>query len=141
MLPPLSLLFSTVSMIARTANCDTSLSPATWPPGEFERLEKMTLNRFEQPKPLAVSAGKGLVAGTTEPLAVHAGLDALRKGGNAMDACLATALTGMKRSVMEEQSLCRTRRSYGVRLVEYRGGRAKENFCVRATRECFVLVS
>jgi len=99
-----SLLFSAVLMIARTATCDTSLSPATWPQGEFERLEKMTLNRFERPKPLAVSAGKGLVAGTTEPLAVHSGMDALRKGGNAMDACLATALTGMKTSVMEEHS-------------------------------------
>ena len=104
MLPCLSLLFSAVLMIVRTATCDTSLSPATWPPGEFERLEKMTLNRYERPKPLAVSASKGLVAGTTEPLAVHSGMDALRKGGNAMDACLATALTGMKASVMEEQS-------------------------------------
>lgn len=91
-------------MIARTAICDVSLSPATWPQGEFERLEKMTLNRFERPKPLAVSAGKGLVAGTTEPLAVHSGMDALRKGGNAMDACLATALTGIKTSAVEDPS-------------------------------------
>ena len=93
---PFTLLFPTVLMIARTAICNTSLSPATWPQGEFERLEKMTLNRFERPKPLAVSAGKGLVAGTTEPLAVHSGMDALRKGGNAMDACLTTALTGIE---------------------------------------------
>ena len=95
----LSLLFSAVLMFARTAICDTSLSPATWPEGEFERLEKMTLNRFERPKPLAVSPGRGLVAGTTEPLAVHSGMDALRKGGSAMDACLATALTGIKTSI------------------------------------------
>lgn len=72
--------------------CDVSLSPATWPQGEFDKLERMNLNRFERPKPLAVSQGKGLVAGTTEPFAVHSGMDALRKGGSAMDACLATAL-------------------------------------------------
>ena len=83
-------------MTAQTATCEISLSPATWPQGEYERLERMTLSRFERPKPLAVSDGKGLVAGTTEPLAVHSGMDALRKGGNAMDACLATALTGTK---------------------------------------------
>ncbi|XP_078350937.1 glutathione hydrolase-like YwrD proenzyme isoform X2 [Oculina patagonica] len=80
-------------MTAQTAMCEISLSPATWLEGEFERLERMTLSRYERPKPLAVSAGKGLVAGTTEPFAVHSGMDALRKGGNAMDACLATALT------------------------------------------------
>ena len=74
--------------------CDVSLSPATWPQGEFDKLERMNLNRFERPKPLAVSQGKGLVAGTTEPFAVHSGMDALRKGGSAMDACLATALAG-----------------------------------------------
>ena len=76
--------------------CDVSLSPKTWPQGEFDRLERMTLNRIERPKPLAVSNGKGLIAGTTEPLAVHSGIDALRKGANAMDACLATALAGTK---------------------------------------------
>lgn len=94
MLQCLFLWFSIVLMTAQTATCEISLSPATWPQGEYERLERMTLSRFERPKPLAVSDGKGLVAGTTEPLAVHSGMDALRKGGNAMDACLATALTG-----------------------------------------------
>jgi len=42
---------------------------------------------------LAFSDGKGLVAGTSSALAVHAGTEALRKGGNAVDACLTTALT------------------------------------------------
>lgn len=90
----LSLLVATVLVFKEAAKCDVSLSPKTWPQGEFDRLERMTLNRYERPKPLAVSEGKGLVAGTTDPFAVHSGMDALRKGGNAMDACLATALTG-----------------------------------------------
>lgn len=72
-----------------------SLSPANWTQEEYDRLERMSLNRYERPKPLAVSEGRGIVAGTTEPFAVHSGMDALRKGGNAMDACLATALAGI----------------------------------------------
>lgn len=49
-----------------------------------------------RPKPLAFSSGKGVVAGTTNAFAVHVGMDALRKGGNAMDACLSTAISGKK---------------------------------------------
>ena len=74
-----------------------SLSPKTWPPNEFDRMERMSLNRFERPKPLVVSNGKGLVAGTTEPFVVHSGMDALRKGGTAMNACLAAALAGIQK--------------------------------------------
>ena len=79
----------------KTVRSDISLSPKTWPPNEFDRMERMTLNRFERPKPSSVSNGKSLVARTTEPFAVHSGMDALRKGGTAMDACLATAVAGI----------------------------------------------
>ena len=68
-----------------------SLSPADWPEGEFEKFERLSLSPAE-PKPLALSFGKGMISGTTSPFAVHSGLVALRKGGNAMDACIATAL-------------------------------------------------
>ena len=37
------------------------------------------------------------MAGTTEPFAVHSGMEALRKGGTVMDACLATALAGVQK--------------------------------------------
>ena len=93
-----TLLLVTATLIfLKTIRSDISLSPKTWPLDEFDRMERMTLNRFERPKPLAVSNGKGLVAGTTEPFAVHSGMDALRKGGTAMDACLATALAGIQK--------------------------------------------
>ena len=68
-----------------------SLSPKTWLLRDFQRLEALSQRR---PKPLAFSDGKGLVAGTSNALAVHSGTEVLRKGGNAMDACLTTALTG-----------------------------------------------
>ena len=95
-----TLLLVTAALIfLKTVRSDISLSPKTWLPNEFDRMERMTLNRFERPKPLAVSNGKGLVAGTTEPFTctVHSGMEALRKGGTAMDACLATALAGIQK--------------------------------------------
>ena len=93
-----TLLLVTAALIfLKTVRGDISLSPKTWPPNEFDRMERMTLNRFERPKPLAVSNGKGLVAGTTEPFTVHSGMDALRKGGTAMDACLAIAFAGIQK--------------------------------------------
>lgn len=71
-----------------------SFSPKTWAADDFQRLEALSLlNSRRQPKPLAFSDGKGMVAGTGNGLAVYAGKEALRKGGNAMDACLTTILT------------------------------------------------
>ncbi|KAJ7385719.1 glutathione hydrolase [Desmophyllum pertusum] len=71
-----------------------SFSPKTWLQRDLQRLEALSLQYPQRrPKPLAFSDGKGLVAGTSSALAVHAGTEALRKGGNAMDACLTTALT------------------------------------------------
>lgn len=72
-----------------------SFSPKTWFPRDLQRLEALSLqNSQRRPKPLAFSDGKGLVAGTSSSMAVHAGTETLKKGGNAMDACLTTALTG-----------------------------------------------
>lgn len=72
-----------------------TLSPESWPKEEFDRFERINLIKdYTRPKPLAYSSGEGVVAGTTNAFAVHAGIDALRKGGNAMDACLATAIAG-----------------------------------------------
>ena len=97
----LMLVAATLLKLSDTTVADVSLSPATWPSGEFDRLERMSLSRYERPKPLAVSEGKGLVAATTVPFAVHSGMDAMRKGGNAMDACLATALAGRYTNLTE----------------------------------------
>lgn len=72
-----------------------SFSPKAWFPRDLQRLEALSLQSARRrPKPLAFSDGKGMVAGTSSSLAVHAGTEALKKGGNAMDACLTTALTG-----------------------------------------------
>ena len=98
------MLYSTLLPVTATliflkkVRSDISLSPKTWPPNEFDRMERMTLNRFERAKPSSVSNGKSLVSRTTEPFAVHSGMDTLRKGGTAMDACLATAVAGIQKN-------------------------------------------
>lgn len=71
-----------------------SLSPSTWDAEIFRRLETISLRKNPRPKPLVYSKKQGLVSGTTSVLAVHAGTQALRNGGNAMDACLTTAMAG-----------------------------------------------
>ena len=43
--------------------------------------------------PLRTTGGTGLVASTSSPFAVHAGLETLKRGGNAIDAALTVALT------------------------------------------------
>ena len=70
------------------------MSPKDWPKEDFDRLNSYSAQRYHFPKPLAVSHDDGVVSGTTNSLAVHAGIVALQQGGNAMDACVATALTG-----------------------------------------------
>ena len=66
------------------------LSPKNWPQGE---LQKYTIfnQQYGQPKPLAESS-RAVVSGTSEALAVRAGLEALKQGGSAADAALTTSL-------------------------------------------------
>jgi len=67
-----------------------NLSPANWLEGEFEKYTK--LNRiYGQPKTV-VEGTKGIISGSSEPISVHAGLEALKKGGSAADAVMTTAL-------------------------------------------------
>src|SRR5262245_11147032 len=67
------------------------MSPEAWPPGELEKYWQLqiTTNRPNS----AVEGSKGMVAVTTEAFAARVGLEALRQGGSAADAALATALT------------------------------------------------
>ena len=67
------------------------LSPH-WPEAERLRLEQREAAIW--PTETRVAAGRrGLVTGTASPVAVHAGVEALRQGGTAADAAIATALT------------------------------------------------
>ncbi len=65
------------------------LSPASWPKSELARYSK--LQEDGGPKKLG-KGRRGMVVGTTGPLAVRAGLEALKQGGSAVDAAIATSL-------------------------------------------------
>jgi gamma-glutamyltranspeptidase/glutathione hydrolase len=67
-----------------------SLSPEKWPAGEVEKYMKLEQEWGGNP-PLAEGA-KGAVCGTSGVFAVRAGLEALKQGGSAADAAMATSL-------------------------------------------------
>jgi gamma-glutamyltranspeptidase/glutathione hydrolase len=70
---------------------NVNLSPATWPNAEYERfLKAQDIDRTEA----GVATGRnGAVTVAYNGLAARAGLEALKQGGNAIDAALTTALT------------------------------------------------
>jgi gamma-glutamyltranspeptidase/glutathione hydrolase len=68
------------------------LSPQAWPEAERLRLEQAEAALWPT-QARAVAGTRGLVTGTASPVAVHAGAEALRHGGTAADAAIATALT------------------------------------------------
>jgi hypothetical protein len=88
-----------------TAGCGRSSDPASvlsefspdrWPQHDRDRyLAFQSLSDSDAPKRLqqAAVSSKGMVAGTSDPFAVHAGLEILKHGGSAADAALTTALT------------------------------------------------
>jgi gamma-glutamyltranspeptidase/glutathione hydrolase len=68
------------------------LSPSKWKPEEKARVEQAEM--IPWPSQARVVEGKsGLVAATMSPIAVHAGVEALRQGGTAADAAATVALT------------------------------------------------
>jgi gamma-glutamyltranspeptidase/glutathione hydrolase len=72
--------------LAATASAQVDLSPARWPAGEAERVMRAAASRALVEHPTA------MIAGTTNPLAVRAGREALQRGGSAVDAAITTSL-------------------------------------------------
>lgn len=68
------------------------LDPASW---EAATLDSLIAESAVYGEPASVSAlaASGVIGATSTPLAIHAGLVALRAGGTAADAAVATALT------------------------------------------------
>lgn len=69
------------------------LSPGSWPKDERERLEKLESETWSPPETRTVSGANGIVSATVSPIAVRAGIQALKAGGTAADAAAAVALT------------------------------------------------
>jgi len=70
---------------------EVDLSPAGWPQSEQKKFAQLN-QTFGGQNGLATS-DKAVITGTTNALAIRAGLEALNQGGSAADAVLTTSLT------------------------------------------------
>ncbi len=68
------------------------LSPRKWTPSEKMQAEQAEMIPWP-PQAKIVEGNSGLVAATMSPIAVRAGVEALRQGGNAADAAATVAVT------------------------------------------------
>lgn len=70
------------------------LSPASWPKAAREQVEAQEVAGLGGPSAAGTLRGRnGIVSATASPLAVHAGIVTLERGGNAADAATTVALT------------------------------------------------
>ncbi len=88
-----------LSLFVNAALAEKDLSPASWPDGVLQAYHDQMMGEPGLAAKLkATSAGfethgrEGIVATTSGPLAVQAGIETLRQGGTAMDAALTVAL-------------------------------------------------
>src|SRR4051794_17118656 len=73
------------------------LLPAHWPAAQRAELERR--ERSFMPTSAREVRGRVLVTGTASPVAIHAGMEALRQGGSAADAVTVVALTQIARTM------------------------------------------
>lgn len=72
---------------------EVNLSPTAWPTVERERVEHLESQTWTPLETRKITGGGGLVSATVSPIAVYAGVQALKQGGTAADAAATTALT------------------------------------------------
>ncbi len=85
---------SVVLVLASASSCyGDGLSPSNWPDAERQRVEKLESLVVSPPEKRQIEGTGGLVSATVSPIAVYAGIRALKLGGSAADAAATTALT------------------------------------------------
>lgn len=87
----MALALLTVLAAANAAAAVPDLSPARWPASERERAQRT--QSWAPRKMRSFESRNGLISAVASPVAVLAGLQALRQGGNAADAAATVALT------------------------------------------------
>jgi gamma-glutamyltranspeptidase/glutathione hydrolase len=79
-----------------TIDVSVDLSPPNWDQAARDRVEALEKSSLRgAPATVTVTGAGGVVSATISPLAVHAGIETLAQGGNAADAAVAVALTGV----------------------------------------------
>lgn len=75
------------------------LSPAAWPLKAREQAERTEAQTWAPRETRVVKSQNGLISAVVSPVAVLAGLEALRQGGHAADAAATVALTQITRQL------------------------------------------
>jgi len=101
-----------------------NLSPAAWPKGEYERfLQAQDVDRTEA----GVATGRnGAVTVAYNGLAARAGLEALKQGGNAIDAAMTAAITQVAATAGAPISY------FGIMSLVYFDARTKKVYTMNA---------
>jgi gamma-glutamyltranspeptidase/glutathione hydrolase len=81
------------ALISATPAQAAEISPAKWPAADRELAEKQEAAGWTPSSARSISGKKGVISAIASPIAVHAGLEALRQGGTAADAAATVALT------------------------------------------------
>jgi gamma-glutamyltranspeptidase/glutathione hydrolase len=68
------------------------ISPRTWDAADRKHVEELQMNPFA-PRARAIQGSSAIICDTGSPIAVYAGMEALKKGGTAADAAATVALT------------------------------------------------
>jgi len=87
----LALTLSVVVVPASTSSAASDISPASWPKGEYERF--IAAQDVDRSTAGVATGQKGAVTVAYNGVAARAGLEALKQGGNAMDAAMTAAVT------------------------------------------------
>jgi gamma-glutamyltranspeptidase/glutathione hydrolase len=82
-----------LALMTSTSVFAADLSPAQWPAQERQSVENLEAKTWTPPKAQTVSGGGGIVSATVSPIAVYAGVQTLKAGGDAADAAATVALT------------------------------------------------
>jgi gamma-glutamyltranspeptidase / glutathione hydrolase len=80
------------SIVCLKLSFAVDLSPRKWNPSEKTKMEQLEMSPFP-PRARTVEGRSALISNTGSPIAVHAGIEALKQGGNAADAAATVALT------------------------------------------------
>ena len=78
-------------VITSAPAAEVDLSPATWPAVERERVERLESQTWTPLETRKIVGSGGFVSATVSPIAVYAGVQALKQGGTAADAAATTA--------------------------------------------------